>query len=361
MSRRPARIQDVAELAGVSPALVSRLLNGDPRLSVRPETRAQVTAAVEELGYVPRSAAAALRRDRADAIGLVLDRVTNPVFADLVHGAEQAAAEVGCALLLLDAHDGAHAPDALTRVVRSRRVDGLLVQGGFGPGSDAVSRVTAEIPSVVVNAPGDDHASGVMVQDADATRLATEHLLALGHRTICFVGGAPGFASDSRRQGYEAALRAAGVDPRPELMVGNGWQPEDGRAAVDEVMSAPGPPVTACVAATAVLALGFVSGLAGRGLQAPDDVSVAAVHDPWFAPYLAPALTTVALPLAELGRRAVHQLLEHLASGRPEDTTVTAPAPRLVVRASTGVPPDAARVARRPHPRVGRARRDGRR
>ncbi len=334
--RRRARIQDVAARAGVSPAVVSRVLNDDPGLTVRPETRAKVTAAVRELGYVPRSAAAALRRDRADALGLVLDRVTNPVFEDLVHGAERAAAEAGCGLLLLDAQEVARTPDLLTRVVRSRRVDGLLVQGGFGPGADAVASLAAEIPTVVVNAPGTGAASGVMVEDARATRVATDHLLGLGHRTVAFVAGAPGYASDTRRAGYEAALRAAGVEVRPELVLGGGWLPEDGRAAVAAVGSGEeGRRVTAYVAATAVLALGVVSALAERGLRVPEDVSVAAVHDPWFAAYLTPALTTVALPLAELGGRAVHQLLEHLGSGRPADTVVTEPAPHLVVRGST--------------------------
>src|SRR4051794_30468483 len=95
---RPARLRDVAELAGVSPGLVSRLLSDDASLTVRPETREAVLAAVRELDYVANSTAASLRRNRTDAIGLVLDRVTNPLFTEIVHGAQEAAAEFGYGL-----------------------------------------------------------------------------------------------------------------------------------------------------------------------------------------------------------------------------------------------------------------------
>lgn len=331
--RRPARIQDVADRAGVSPALVSRLLNGDPRLTVRPQTRQHVLAAVDELGYVARSAAASLRRNRADAIGLVLDSVTNPVFTDLVHGAQGAATELGCGLLLLDAQEVVRAPGFLTDVVRSRRVDGLLLQGGYGPAADVLARFAAEVPSVVVNAPGGDAASGVVLQDDRAARLATEHLVGLGHRRIGFVAGAPGHASDTRRRGWQEALRAAGLAPGP--VVGAGWRAEDGRAALLPPASRG---VTAYVVASAVVALGVLSALADQGVRVPEDVSVVAVHDPWFAAHLTPALTTVALPLAELGRRAVLRLMAHLESGTPAQEVVTDPAPRLVVRASTRTP-----------------------
>lgn len=336
-ARRPARIRDVAALAGVSPGLVSRLLNNDSTLTVRPETRIQVMDAVRELDYVASSAAASLRRNRTDAFGLVLDRVTNPVFADVVHGAEQAATELGCGLLILDAEEVASDAAFLTEVVRSRRVDGLLLQGGYGPDADLLARYSAEIPSVIVNSPGNDVASGVSLEDEAATRLATRHLIELGHREIAFVDGAPGVASDTRRRGFETALRDAGLDVRPERIVEGGWQAQDGHRAVlatDPSSS----PVTAYVVATSVVALGVVSALAEARLRVPDDVSVIGIHDPWFAPYLTPPLTTVALPLFELGRRSVLQLMAHLTSGKPPETVITEPAPRLVVRGSTCAP-----------------------
>lgn len=332
--RRPARISDVAARAGVSPSLVSRVLNDDPRLRVRPETRAQVLQAVRELDYVPSSAAASLRRNRADALGLVLERVTNPVFADLVHGAEEAATELGCGLLLLDGEEVTRNPGFLGEVVKSRRVDGLLLQGGYGPDAEVLQRFAAEIPSVIVNSPGTDVASGVSLQDTAATALATQHLIELGHREIAFITGDPGSSSDARQRGYESALEAAGHEPRTELVLGGGWQPQAGRRAVRSFVR-PSAPVTAVVAASSVVALGALSALAEAKIRVPEDVSVVGIHDPWFAPYLNPPLTTVALPLRELGRQAVLQLMTHLESGKPPDIEITEPHPRLVVRAST--------------------------
>jgi LacI family transcriptional regulator len=332
--RRPARIRDVAALANVSQGLVSRLLNNDTTLTVRPETRQAVMDAVRELGYVPNSAAAALRRSRANAIGLVLDRVTNPVFTDIVHGARQAAAEFGCGLLIVDAGEVELDEAFLTEVIKSHRVDGLLLQGGYGPQAKILRRYSAEIPSVIVNSPGNELASGVSLEDERATRLATEHLIGLGHRDIAFITGTPGAASDTRQHGYEAALRAAGLDVRPELVLPGGWQADAGFRAVGEFFSSP-LEVTGFVVASSVAALGALGALNAAGVRVPDDVSVVGIHDPWFAPYLTPALTTVALPLFELGRQSVLQLMAHLEKGKPEETVISDPPPRLVVRNST--------------------------
>lgn len=337
--RRPARIRDVAARANVSQGLVSRLLNNDATLTVRPETREAVLEAVRELGYVPNSAAAALRRSRANAIGLALDRVTNPVFTDMVHGAHVAAAEFGCALLLVDAGELETDDAFLTEVINSHRVDGLLYQGGYGKAATALGRYSAEIPSVVVNSPGNDLASGVSLEDAKATRIATEHLIELGHRRIAFIGGSPGVASDTRQRGFEEALRAAGRESIPDLVMPSGWQAEDGSRAVGEILRR-SPNVTAFVVASSAIALGVLGALHAEGKRVPEDVSVVGIHDPWFAPHLTPALTTVALPLFELGRQSVIQLMAHLKSGKPAETVITDPAPQLVVRRSTARPPE---------------------
>lgn len=332
--RRLPTIRDVADRAGVSPGLVSRLLNDDPTLTVRPGTRELVMRAVDELGYVPRSAAAALRRNRVDALALVLDRVTNPVFADVVHGAERAATELGLGLLLLDAEEVARDATFLTGIVRSRRVDGLLLQGGFGPGASVLEGLAVEIPSVILNSSGTPAASGVRLEDDEAARLAAQHLLDLGHTRVAYVAGLPGTPNSLRRAGVDAAL--AGARLGPARVLDAGWQAADGHRAISTSDARGADAPTAYVAGTAVVALGVLAALAEAGLRVPDDVSVVGIHDPWFAPYGAPPLTTVALPLLELGRASVHQLAEHLASGRPDDVVLTDPAPRLVVRGSTG-------------------------
>lgn len=331
---RPMRLSDVAARAGVSPGLVSRLLNNDSSLTVRPETREAVLAAVRELDYVPNSTAASLRRNRTGAIGLVLARVTNPVFTEVVHGAQEAAAEFGYGLLM--AEDAERDETFLAGIIKSRRVDGLLLQGGYGPRAEMLQRYSEAIPSVIVNSAGNDMASGVRLEDGAASRLATSYLIELGHRNIAFVTGAPGAASDTRRRGYEDALTAAGLTLRPGLVIPGGWQAEDGRRALSEWLRAEqGSDATAYVVATSVAALGVFSALAEARVRVPEDASVVGIHDPWFAPYITPALTTVALPLFELGRRSVQQLVTHLESGKPDEVVITDPPPQLVVRAST--------------------------
>jgi LacI family transcriptional regulator len=303
---------------------------------VRPETREAVLAAVRDLDYVPNSSAASLRRSRTEAIALVLDRVTNPVFADVVHGAEEAAAEFGYGLLMADAEEAERDETFLAGIIKSRRVDGLLLQGGYGPRAAMLERYSTTIPSVIVNSAGNSAASGVRLEDGAAARLATSHLIELGHRDIAFVAGTSGPASDARRQGYEAALSSAGLPLRPELALPAGWQAEDGRRAVDDYLrSRPERPASAYVVGTSVAALGALSALATAGVRVPDDVSVIGIHDPWFAPYLTPALTTVSLPLFELGRRSVEQLITHLESGKPAELVISDPPPQLVVRGST--------------------------
>ena len=334
---RPARLRDVAARAGVSPGLVSRLLSNDPSLTVRSETRDAVMAAVRELDYVPNSTAASLRRNRTDAIGLVLDRVTNPVFTEVVHGAQEAAAEFGYGLLMADAEEAERDETFLTGIIKSRRVDGLLLQGGYGPRAAMLQRYSESIPSIIVNSTGNDAAPGVRLEDEAAARLATSHLIELGHSDIAFAAGTPGPASDARRRGYEESLTTAGLPLRPDLVLEAGWQAEDGMRAVNGFLqSGRGADATAYVVGTSVAALGVLSALARAGVRVPEDASVIGIHDPWFAPYLTPALTTVALPLFELGRQSVLQLLTHIRSGRPAEMVITDPPPRLIVRASTG-------------------------
>lgn len=334
--QRPVRLRDVAARAGVSPGLVSRLLSNDTSLTVRPETREAVLAAVRDLDYVPNSTAASLRRNRTDVIGLVLDRVTNPVFTEVVHGAQEAAAEFGYGLLMADAEEAEKDETFLTGIIKSRRVDGLLLQGGYGPRAEMLQRYSEAIPSVIVNSAGNDAASGVRLEDDAAARLATSYLIELGHRNVAFVAGTPGAASDARQRGYEAALAAAGLPLRRELVIPAGWQAEDGRLAVRESLhSGRGGEADGFVVGTSVAALGVLAALAEAGVGVPGDVSVIGIHDPWFAPHLTPALTTVALPLFELGRRSVLQLLTHIDSGRPPEVVITDPPPLLIVRDST--------------------------
>lgn len=331
---RPARIKDVAERAGVSPALVSRLLNNDSTLSVREDTRQAVLNAVRELDYVANSSATALRRSRTDTIGLVLKHVTSPVFDDIVHGAQSAAAEAGCVLLLIDADDVESQSPQVESMIKAHRVDGLLLQGGYGPGDEILLNYAHLIPSVIVNSTGTSAAAGVRLEDERATRMATEHLIELGHRTLTLIAGPESKASDTRARGFMSAIEAAGIPREDASVINAGWEAADGFAGVARSLEN-GPRPSGYVVASSGAALGVIAGLASAGLRVPQDASVIGVQDAWFTPFTTPALTAVALPLFELGRRSVIQLLDHVRGGKADDVVITDPPPRLIVRAST--------------------------
>jgi LacI family transcriptional regulator len=332
--RRPARIKDVAARAGVSQSLVSRLLNNDANLIVREDTRQAVLNAVRELDYVPDSTATALRKSRTNAIGLVLKHVTSPMFTEIVHGAQQAAAELGCVLLLIDADEVENGSPLFRAMIRARRVDGLLLQGGYGSGDELLRQYASLVPSVIVNSAGTELASGVRLQDELAAQMATEYLIESGHRDLVFVSGPPSAASDVRASGFTAALKNARIPLKKQSVLSGGWEAQEGFDAVHASLER-GQRPTGYVVANSGGALGVLSALFQAGIRIPEDASVIGVHDPWFAPYLNPALSTVALPLYELGRRSVEQLMEHIRGEKPEDVVITSPSPQLFVRQST--------------------------
>lgn len=334
--RRPARLKDVAALAGVSQGLVSRLLNGDPTLTIRDETRDAVMAAVRDLDYVPNSSASALRRSRTDTVGLGLEHITNPLFRDIVHGAQAAAAEHDTALLLIDVEELTSSPAPFDKLIKARRIDGLMLQGGYSV-SDLTSTYAPQIPTVIVNSPGTKAASGVTLEDEAATLIATKHLLALGHRRIGFVGGAPGPATDARYRGFERGLAAAGITPDPRWRITAGWEGRDGVKAMRHHLEG-APRITAYVVASAVAGMGVMHELNEVGLSIPGDISLVTVHDPWFAELLNPPLTTVSLPLFDLGYTSLHTLMDQIAGADPREVRISDPAPVLIQRRSTAPP-----------------------
>lgn len=314
--------------------MVSRLLNNDAKLTVREETRQAVLEAVRELDFVPNSTATALRKSRTDTIGLVLKNVASPMVSEIVLGAQQVSSESGCVLVLMNAHEAEAGSPSFWQLIKAHRVDGLLLQGGYGPGDQLLSEYAGYIPSVIVNSAGTGQASGVRLQDDVAAQIATEHLLELGHREIVFIAGEPSAASDIRAQGFRSALAAAGEPCDDSSIVPAGWEASEGFDAASRVFASGRRP-TAFAVANPSAAIGVFAAVQRAGLRIPDDVSVIAVNDMSIAPYLGPALSTVRLPLFELGKKSAAQLLAHMATGKPPDLVIKEPAPQLVLRGST--------------------------
>lgn len=321
----------------MSPAVVSRVFNQDPTLYLRDETRAAVVQAIKALGYTPHSAAQGLRKARTRTIGLVLDQVTNPMLTDVVTGAQRAALRAGYVVIIIDAEEVEEGRSLVRSMIASNRIDGLLLHAGFGSGAEKVIDLAAGLPAVVMNDPGPPKLSSVRLDDEAAVRLATRHLIDLGHRRLAFVEARGSSTSDRRRDAFLREIRGVS-DVKGAVVPCGGWTPQQSHDAVARMLKTEKAP-TAFVAVNTISAVGVMSGLTESGLSAPLDASVIAIHDSWFAPHLNPPLTTVRLPLPELGRAAVELLISLLEGGEAIHLVIDDPAPALVLRRSTAPPP----------------------
>lgn len=331
------KISDVAALAGVSASAVSRVLSGDSTLRVSADTRERVVAAARQLEYVPNHAARSLRTSRSRTIALVVPDVTSAVFAELASGAEGEAASRGLAIVLARAERLTDGSDWLRQMVGEARMDGLIVQLPDGPSAiDLDAMVIEGTPIVAINSIDHGPLSTVVLDDAAGIRTAVEHLSDRGHTEIGFVGGHPSSATGQRREaGFRAAVEEFGLTIHTQWVTNFGYSGAEGRAAM-EALAVSGPLPTALVVANLNAALGVLAAIHALDLRVPADISIVALHDVWYADATWPPITTVRMPLTELGAAAVARLM----SGDTTIThdTVSLPEPILVVRQSTGSP-----------------------
>ncbi|TXN30966.1 LacI family DNA-binding transcriptional regulator [Lacisediminihabitans profunda] len=331
------KLSDVAALAGVSPAAVSRVLSGDTTLRVSEGTRQRVMAAAQQLDYVPNHAARSLRTSRTSTIALVVPDVTSAVFAELARGAEDEAGARGLAIVLGRAERLHDDRDWLRRLVGEGRIDGVILQLPDGtPPADLESLVVQDTPIVVINSVDDGPLSTIVLDDAAGIRLAMDHLRRLGHTDIGFIGGLLGSATGARREAaFRAAMAEAGLSPEEAWMTRLGYAGTDGRAAAVRLLESATLP-TALVVANLNAALGVLAEIHDRDLRVPGDISIVAMHDVWYADATWPPITTVRMPLSELGAAAVVALAD--SGSGVIHTVLDSPAPQLVVRRSTAAP-----------------------
>ena len=330
----PPTLEQVAALAGVSRATVSRVVNGSPRVS--PAVRAQVERAVAKLGYVPNRAARSLVTRRGDSVALVVSEpharfFSEPFFAGMVRGVSAALAETGVQLLLLIAQD---LPDRgrLERYVVGGHVDGVLLASLHADDPLPATLERAGVPAVLVGrptgrgGPGDRRGGppvgrggpGASYVDADnrgGARMAVDHLAALGRRRIAIItGGLDMGVGVDRLVGYRDGLAAAGLGGRGgELEEAGDFTEEGGAAAMTRLLARPGRPVDAVFAASDLMAAGALRALRAAGRRVPDDVAVVGFEDSAVARYAQPPLTTVRQPIEEMGRQATRLLLAEVA------------------------------------------------
>ena len=324
-----ATIAEVARQAGVGVATVSRVLNGSP--AVREETRRRVLSAIAELGYAPNPAARALSTGRTLSIGVVAPFFTRPSVIERLRGISDVLAAAGYQLVLFDVERPGQ--DTVSFRTLPGGLDGLLSISLCPPEADLARFEAASMPVVLVDHP-DQRLPRVYTDDVAGGRLATAHLLALGHRRIAFIGDVErnphGFTSSAmRRSGYEQALAAAGCAVEPELVrrAAHGREPA---AALTRVMLGLYRPPTAIFAASDTQAMGVLEAAQALGVTVPAGLSVVGYDDIELARYA--GLTTVAQPLEESGACGAQMLLAALAGAATGGQQLSV---ELIVRSTT--------------------------
>ncbi|QKV73927.1 LacI family DNA-binding transcriptional regulator [Amycolatopsis sp. Hca4] len=329
-------LKDVANVAGVSTATVSRALRG--LTSVAPETRERVARAARELGYVAAFNASSFASGRTNSVGMVVPFVDRWFFSKIIVSAEQELRRYGLDIVLYSVgRDEAQRTRFFEELPMRRRVDAVVVLCLPLQPAEVAALGQLKVPVAMLGHHVDGFSS-VSIDDRTAAATAVRHLVNLGHRDIALIsGGTPaelGFtAPDLRRSGYLDALAEAGIHPRPEWEAAGGFTAAGGDRAMSKLLSVRERP-TAVFAMSDEMALGALGSLRRHGLAVPGDVSLIGFDDHELAESL--ELTTVAQPVLDEGKLLAQLVLEQL-SGPAPSRGIVAPT-HLVVRRSTAAP-----------------------
>ncbi len=329
--QRPPVMADVAKLAGVSHQTVSRVLNDHP--NVRAETRTRVMWAIDELGYRRNLVARALVTRHSRTLGVVSFDSTLYGPASTVYGIEQAARAAGyfVSIVSLRTIDRAGVTDAIGYLAE-QGVDGVVVVAPQRSAARALDDLPAGMPAVAVEGGHAGDVPVVSVDQVEGARLATLHLLDLGHETVWHVSGpADWLEAEGRTEGWRAVLTAAGR-PVPEVLAGD-WSPRSGYRA-GKRLAAMADRVTAVFVANDQMALGVLRALTEEGVKVPEQISIVGFDDIPESEFFSPPLTTIRQDFGAVGRRSIDLLVRQIQSGGPLHERLVVP-PQFIARAST--------------------------
>jgi LacI family transcriptional regulator len=332
-SRRASRLVDIANAVGVHVSTVSRVLNDDPGLSIRPETLERILTAARTQGYRPNALARALKQDRTGALAFVIPLLRNPIWVRLQRGALQRASERGYVVMMLEQPiEDPKPPDAYRYLVEESRADGLLLATALRMAGQAP---LPEVPHVYVNRRGPDRGNDVVMDEAAAVRLFVDLVASLGHRSVLLIDGPKDVDTVHRRvtvaRRHCAALGLAVTIRHAPATEEGGWE------TTKRLLSA-GPLATACGVGSINQLFGVLAALREAEVPVPGEVSVVSFDEDECLAFLDTPVTSVCMPLAELGSAAVDALIARIEGTPASDVLVREPM-FLVSRGSVAAPP----------------------
>jgi LacI family transcriptional regulator len=330
-------IADVARLAGVHPGTVSRALNPKTESQVNGDTRARIRRAAKQLGYTANSIARGLRTNSSMTIGIIIPDLTNPIFPPIVRGIDSCLAAHGYSAFVVNTDGDDDNERVLFESLLQRQVDGIVFGTGHAGPSAAADAYARGVYAVMVNrdAGGVPYPSAVG-RDADGIQDAVRHLYDLGHRSIAHFAGPPTVSTSRvRSDAFRAACETLGVERI--ILQAEQYSIEAGRAAAAELLAIGPTGPTALVAGNDLLALGAYHAVREAGLTCPDDLSIVGFNDMPFAEDFMPPLTTVRVPLFDLGVEAAQLLCDQVQTKTIRNVQVALPV-ELIVRGSTAAP-----------------------
>lgn len=327
-------IKEVARLAGVSVATVSRALNETG--PVRDDTRERILAIANRLRYVPHGAARSLITNRTSTIGVLLPDLYGEFFSEVIRGIDQTAKRSGYHLLVSSSHSNRSELEAAFRAMRGR-VDGLVVMTPDIDAETLEANLPSTLPVVLLNCRVDgQNYDSISVDNDGGAYAVVRHLIDLGHRRIALIsGGSRNQDASARLGGYREAMQVLGGAWAPELEVEGAFTERTGYAAIERLLALDARP-TAVFASNDSMAIGALSALGEAGVRVPADIAVVGFDDIPIARFVTPSLTSVHVPIADLGARGMARLLEALAQGDSRQRRHETLPARLVVRASCG-------------------------